>query len=505
VAEHEATAPQFSVILPLVRGRTVAHECLQAWLCRQTFARASYEVVLVSNGSEPELEAWVAPYLRPQDRLLHCDSREEFEIFHHGACQARGRYLAFSELHCVPADDYLNALDRFFAQTGHRGARGRSANGAEDPPLLERLEAMKFARDFMVQGEAAKWLKVLMHSFTIERDVYFEAGGFEYRYSAFAEWALAAKLDTMGVDVAYCEDATVFHHYGAQFSLVRRYIEDFAKGELAYRAEHDPAYCSRYFGPTPATSRGPLPPQAKDRLLARVLGRSLLADLRRGDATQAVTWAGRLAGLLPNALLGVPKELLRARAEQQAALARTMFWRFDFSRCYRAYLDYWEATNRLVHLQTEPGYNQAPPVWPQALAYELPCLDEARLTGFYEIESLYGQDFRWSGPLASVRIAVAPGDYEVELSVLDLRPWTVPQRLQVYLGETRLECTAFDFGRGYARFRAPRSLFSQPDDQYDLILVTNEYRARDYGAIDDKRDLGIPLRAVHFRPLPGQA
>jgi len=46
---------------------------------------------------------------------------------------------------------------------------------------------------------------------------------------------------------------------------------------------------------------------------------------------------------------------------------------------------------------------------------------------------------------------------------------------------------------------------SQPDNQYDLVLLTNEYRAREHGAIDDKRDLGIPLRAVHFRPLAAHA
>ena len=494
-----------SVILPLVRGRGRERECLTAWLCDQTFPRSDYEVILVSNGEDPELDGWVKSRLAPCDQLVRCRTRNEFELFHKGALRAKGRYLAFSELHCVPANDYLSQVHCYLLDNPVAGASCRSVNGASDAPLYERMEGLKFATDFRHRMASAMGMKVLMHGFTLQRETYFEAGGFEYQYGPFAEWAFGARLDAMKIELGYCPEATVYHHYGSSLAEVRGYIEEFWRGEFAFREANDRAYCDKYFGPLPPAERAAALPRETGRSLWRALGKSLLQDVSSGDATQLNARGRRFIGLLPAAVFGVPEEMLRARAAEQAALARLWLWRFNFKKCYQAYLDYWDARTRIVHLQNALDENRSVALWPESFDYHLATIEEARHAGFGEAEKLEGRAFRWSEPVASIKIAAPPGDYEIELAVLDLRPWTLPQRLHVYLGTQRLECTTVDFGRGFARFRAPSSVWTRPDNQYDLVIVSSEYKAREFGAINDRRDLGIPLSAVHLSPAAPEA
>src|SRR5262245_15158929 len=97
--------PRLSVVVPLADHRGHALEAIQSWTQRQTSPRASYEVVVIIDGREPDLEAIVAQKLAPHDQLIHVDHGSLHECYNAGACAASGQILLFTESHVKAAPD----------------------------------------------------------------------------------------------------------------------------------------------------------------------------------------------------------------------------------------------------------------------------------------------------------------------------------------------------------------------------------------------------------------
>src|SRR5262249_36986240 len=94
--------PTFSVIVPLVEHRGPAAECLAALLRRQPWPRDDYQVLAVSDGAEPAVERAVLPLLGREDRLLREDGANRSRLYDVGARAAEGRFVFFTESHCLP-------------------------------------------------------------------------------------------------------------------------------------------------------------------------------------------------------------------------------------------------------------------------------------------------------------------------------------------------------------------------------------------------------------------
>jgi GT2 family glycosyltransferase len=246
--------PELSVVLTLLDHQGHAVECIESWTRNQDLPRERYEVLVVGSGGEPEVEESVRPLLTADDRLLRLQSSQELELHDHGARAARGRWLLFTEGHCVAEPVCLSSLLGYLTahESEFAGACIRSTpDGSSNP--ISKCEQRWFAEGFAEWSREGDWRKVNIRGFGILRDVYLDAGGFEHRFGCFAEVALAATLDDRGYRLGYASAAAVKHYDATDLALLLGYVREYREGELAYRATHPPQYCERYFG-------GPMPP-----------------------------------------------------------------------------------------------------------------------------------------------------------------------------------------------------------------------------------------------------
>lgn len=95
---------RFSVIVPTHNRPRQLRDCLAALAC-QDFPKDQFEVIVVDDGSEPPLTA------DPGFRLLRQPHAGPAVARNTGAAHARGRWLAFTDDDCLPAANWLTALE----------------------------------------------------------------------------------------------------------------------------------------------------------------------------------------------------------------------------------------------------------------------------------------------------------------------------------------------------------------------------------------------------------
>src|SRR5262245_8280621 len=101
--------PFISVIIPLPDHRGHAVEAIESWT-EQSCPRGDYEIVVIIDGREPELEEKVAKLLSPHDQVLRCNEGSLHDCYNAGARAARGQVLLFTESHVKADPDCLREI-----------------------------------------------------------------------------------------------------------------------------------------------------------------------------------------------------------------------------------------------------------------------------------------------------------------------------------------------------------------------------------------------------------
>src|SRR5262245_33610386 len=117
--------PRISVLLPLTDEREAGTEAVRAWL-GQTVDPATFEILALAPGDDPELERGVVPLLRKQDRCVVHRDVDEYELFNLGAGEALGEFLILTEAHCVPERNFLDQMLGELERTGAPAIRNAS-------------------------------------------------------------------------------------------------------------------------------------------------------------------------------------------------------------------------------------------------------------------------------------------------------------------------------------------------------------------------------------------
>jgi hypothetical protein len=114
-AAHATGGPDVSVILPLPDHRGWAERAIESWLEEQTLPADRFELIVVSDGADPDLEVRVERRLRSRDRLLRRPGAHEIVLYDVGARAARAPMLLFTEPHCVAEPECLEELVGYLA------------------------------------------------------------------------------------------------------------------------------------------------------------------------------------------------------------------------------------------------------------------------------------------------------------------------------------------------------------------------------------------------------
>ena len=277
VVDAPVPVPRFSVIIPLESHRGHAVRCVRGWAAEQVFPRDQFELVLACPpGHPPDELNEIRSLLGPQDRVLQFDHHHDMGLCVGAAEAARGDLLFFTESHCIPEPETLARTDAA-ARLNPEWAGFSCHSVPITDNLLSKIEAESYGRDIEFGMTEHPWRKVLDQCFVVQREAYFQAGGFDPAFGHFAEWLIAARLHALGLKIGYTPAARIHHVYIGQFGEWRRFTADFVEGQMKYLALEPADPLRTMFDEVPEWSRR----HNLQRDVARRVCRMLVLDLRR--------------------------------------------------------------------------------------------------------------------------------------------------------------------------------------------------------------------------------
>ena len=476
----------FSVILPLPDHRGHALESVQSWAHAQSLPADRYETIVVGDGSNPRLERQVRASLRPHDRFLMGPQDDEIALYDLGARAASGRWIVFSEAHCLGDARCLKELLRYLLATGSDGAACRSVSLSENH--LSRMEARTFEQVSRLRLGPEHWSKLFLRGSVLSRQVYLDSGGLLPRYRLFAEPELSARLHALGYSLGYAPDAVVSHYNTTTVAELRHSIHEYTAGEAAYRLDYPAGEGNRYFGePSWWRRRGELD-AGRARSVWRSLG-SMLADSGEGRRAGYQDWLS----LVPAAASRGRSHLWRASWSAWRSAARCWWWQNDEEKLFASYTALWAALAEEGGLRAlvreQPA--MAPEAWADRRELPIAGLPGEWLTGFHTVETYQGSHFQWSGPLACLKLPVTTDDRALRLVTGGLRP---DLTLQAFLNGRRAPVAADPGHLGDVRVEIRPEMLRTDLLQY--LVLSCRPLSKSEQAAPDSRELGIPLFAV---------
>lgn len=471
--------PEISVILPMEDHRGFGLRAVSSWTRSQTCEASRFEVIVLVDEASSHLVDGIKPLLRPHDVLIEEEPENEMAHYDLGARRARGRYMFFTEPHCVAEPHAVAEALAFFARGVADGFCGRSTGIA--PNAIARLEERMYDDGFVEWSRPEHFAKVIMRAVGLTREAYLETGGFKSRFDRFAEWLLAAELKQRGYRLLYAPGVGVAHLYSDSFPLLDRFIREFTDGECAFRVRHgDDPMCWQYFGDPPEWTEalefdGALLARSCRALLAGAVGRGIgvrdrLGNLRRLAKCGWKVLAGERALTL--------RYRMRALGARWLAAQPWLGW----AARYRHFCRYWQATTSLCRVRY--ALSQAPA--PSG------CGEESALRCFHPRETYGDATFRWSEPTWAVRVPASSEAQTLVIELLDKRTVDDLERCLLWLDGSRLNVN-IQMEEGQPSLIA--QLPPRPEEAWIHGVAPTWLAARRGG---DPRDLGLPVRGIRL-------
>lgn len=491
-----ATPPRLAVVVPLDDARGDELEHLRSWTERQTWPREQFQVVLGTDGSRPGLEARVVELLAPHDRVVRGARRlHERALCDAAARAAEAELLLFTELHCVAQPDCVERTIQAFDERVEMDGGYLSCEHRPNAPL-GHLEKRMLEENEHVTLAPGHWFKLHTDGFVMRRQAYLAAGGLDGRYGLFADAVLAARAHELGMTLGAVGGARLTHLTSPGFAVHQGHVADWTRGECAYRADGDPRRCERYFGHALEWGNRYGLHRRAEREAAFAVVRVLLRALRAGVLSprrrEIGRWVVELAARLPAAVAGPRVRLGAAWAATRWSELTTRWPGGSDDARWRRYR---RSATRLIRqtrlsVAIDHGLSGAPPA-PTPPRWPIHAIPECQRVGFHGLEHRDGEPFRWSEPVALLRLRLPEGRVRLAIETRGLR------------GEPRRYVRGL-FWNG----RAARELGLTGDritgvlDVRDeapgwLVLVADALRPERHG-VPDQRRLGVPVFGIEF-------
>lgn len=482
--------PKAAVLFALFdpRGDPAAH--LRTWTHEQTLPRERYQVVVATAAEDPAVDRELEALLSPQDVMVRAPGVAEVGLYDVAAEAATAPWVLVTEAHVLADPGCLAAVVRAVERDPdlaavtcelHQVAHERAG----------RLGTRWFDEVFDSWRDR-DWRELPLAGSAVRRDDYLAAGGLGERYEVFANSALAARLHARGATVRAAAGARV-NHIQEGLRDHHSHSASFVRGELNYRADHEPAFCERYFG---------LPPEWGRRLgyrpeVARAAVRPLLAVAAR-PGRDAPWVLGEVARRLPAAVAGAAPYVARERLAVGALerlLDRTPL---PDDRLYPWYLHAQERTERLTRLRWIRDHVGAPgPPGRRTGEWTAETLDGADLVGVHGLERHEGRPFRWTEPVALLRRAAPPGDHVLEIDTGGLRGSPLDYVRGVFAGGRPVGREAIEADDGRLRVHLPAPVAARAAAT-GVAVLSRPLMPRRHGS-PDRRRLGMPVFSVALR------
>ncbi len=195
-----------SIVIPMYNAAETIGACLDACQCQRP---APLEILVVDDGSTDGGGDIVQA--RQGVRYLRQENRGPAAARNHGAREAKGEVVAFTDADCVPAGDWLEKLTAGFSDgvVGVGGTYGIANEGS----LLARLVHTEIQARHTRFGEVVDFLGSFNVAYS--RAAFLEADGFDEAFTAASaeDNDLAYRLHDAGGRLRFAREAVVDHYH----------------------------------------------------------------------------------------------------------------------------------------------------------------------------------------------------------------------------------------------------------------------------------------------------
>jgi len=225
--------PFFSIIIPTYNRPQQLATCLQA-LAQLDYPHERFEIIVVDDGSDIFLESIVPPFCNGVElTLLKQANAGPAAARNHGAKQARGDYLAFTDDDCTPAPGWLQTFAAVFSETPNCLAGGRTINRLTDNLFSTTSQVIVdiVYRHYNANPQQARFFASNNMAMPAQR--FHELGGFNTNFRTSEDRELCDRWRHRGWRMIYAEDAVIYHAH--ELTLRKFCRQHYAYGQGAYR------------------------------------------------------------------------------------------------------------------------------------------------------------------------------------------------------------------------------------------------------------------------------
>jgi glycosyltransferase involved in cell wall biosynthesis len=212
--------PPATVIVPVYNDAEALRDCLAA-LCEQTYPSDRYEVVVVDNNSEEDIDAVLGTC--SQARLVRETTQGSYAARNRGIRSANGTVLAFTDADCVPAETWLVHGTSRLVREENCGLVGGRIDFTYQRPGHPSPPELYDSRQFLKQELYVKrdgWAATA-NAFT-RKAVFEDVGLFEAGLQSGGDTEWGRRVSRTGYRVCYEDRARVRHPARSSFRALRK-------------------------------------------------------------------------------------------------------------------------------------------------------------------------------------------------------------------------------------------------------------------------------------------
>lgn len=198
-----------TVIIPTYNGGKRIAACLQA-LCADA-AGADVEVLVVDDGSTDDTVAVAGSF--PQVRVLSQPNAGPAAARNHGALQATGGILLFTDDDCVPLRGWLAAMLAPFEDPRVVGAKG--VYQTQQRQFTARFVQIEYEDKYRIMAAVPAIDFVDTYSAAFRRERFLEMGGYDRSFpvACAEDIELSYRMSARGWHMTFVPDAVVCHSH----------------------------------------------------------------------------------------------------------------------------------------------------------------------------------------------------------------------------------------------------------------------------------------------------
>ncbi len=204
-----------SVIIPAYNSEKHIGRCLDALLAQKD-AGGEIEILVVDDGSSDGTARLVAQYAiqNPRIRLLSQPNRGPAAARNHGAAEACGTFLLFTDSDCEPQEDWVQQMLKPFAEEPAISAV-KGAYKTRQRSVVARFAQLEFEERYRKLATQPEIDFVDTYAMAIRSEAFLDIGGFDTSFPTAnnEDVELSYRLSSSGHKIRFNPRAIVYHHH----------------------------------------------------------------------------------------------------------------------------------------------------------------------------------------------------------------------------------------------------------------------------------------------------